>query len=137
MARLSAENIMSTIALKNGGAVVIGGKSYIAKANRAGGFDLVETTRKALNFDKESGSLLMDDNGNVVGRIDFRGQMASEAMPELGELNATVVIADSYAKGYTLKVVKVANTNTKAQPGWAKGANIGSRQEFALYLDKA
>lgn len=126
---------MGTITLKNGGAVNVGGKTYIAQVNKAGGLDLIESTRKALNYDANTGNL-MDDGGKVIGRVNYRGKMDSDAIPELGELNVSVVLADHYAKGYDLKVVKVANTNKNKKPDWAGGDFIGTRQEFALYLDK-
>lgn len=136
MARLSAANIMSNIALTNGGLVVIGGVSYIATANAQGGMDLVESKRKPLNFDKATGNL-QDDAGNVVGRVNFRSKMTSDAIPELGTANVTIVVSDAYAEGHELKVVKVANTNKKDTPDWAGGAQIGTRQEWAFYLERS
>jgi len=135
MTRLNVAKIMSNIVLTDGGLVVIAGVTYVAKANGQGGFNLDESTRKPLNFNKETGNL-QDDAGNVVGRINFRSKMTSDAIPELGSSNVTVVVSDAYAEGYDLTVANVANTNKKASPAWAEGATIGTRQEWALFLTK-
>lgn len=126
---------MSTIELKAGSQVTIDGVAYVLSANGQGGIDFVKSTRKAINYDSATGNLT-DNAGNVVGRMNFRAGMTSDAIPELGESNVSVVISDSYAKGYDLKVVKVANTNKNKKVKWAPGAVIGTRQEWALYLDK-
>ena len=137
MARLNAENIMSTINLTNGGLVNIDGVEYVAQSNGKGGMDLVpRPSRKPLNLDKDSGNLT-DDNGTVVGRVNFRSKMTSDAIPELGTANVSIVIADAYASGYKLSVAKVANTNKKEKPEWAGGATIGAgRHEYALFLTR-
>lgn len=127
---------MANIQLVEGASVEIAGVTYKATSDGKGGMTLVEApARKALNFDKAT-SNLTDDNGVVVGRINFRNKMTSDAIPELGASNVSVVVSDSYAEGYDLTVVKVANTNVKEKPKYAGGATIGTRKEWALFLTK-
>lgn len=126
---------MANIQLVDGGLVVIAGVTYIATANAQGGFDLNESKRKPLNYDVETG-VLTDDNDVIVGRMNFRSKMTSDAIPELGTNNVTVVVSDAYAEGYDLTVARVSNTNKKANPDWAEGDFIGTRQEWALFLTK-
>lgn len=132
---LNAETIMSNLTLNAGSTVTIDGVTYVVSANPQGGVNFTKSTRKPLNYDAATGNLT-DEAGNTVGRVNFRSGMGSAAIPELGEQNVTVVVSDAYAKGYDLKVVKVANTNKNKKPDWAGGAFIGTRQEWALYLDK-
>lgn len=127
---------MADIKLKAGALVVIAGVTYVAQPDGNGGMTLTDSpNRKALNFDKETKNLT-DDNGTVVGRVNFRNRMASDAIPELGASNVSIVVSDSYAKGYDLTIAKVENTNVKEKPKYAGGATIGTRQEWALYLTR-
>lgn len=130
---------MSTIQISAGDVIAIGNDKFVASTDANGKLVLSAhvdaPTRKALNFDKATGNL-SDDDGNVVGRMNFRSKMTSDAIPELGNSNVTVVVSDAYANGYDLAVSRVANTNKKQNPDWANGADIGTRQEWALYLTK-
>ena len=127
---------MANIQLVAGASVVIAGVTYVAQPDGRGGMTLTDApSRKALNFDKATGNLKSDD-GTVVGRVNFRNKMASDAIPELGASNVSIVVSDTYAKGYDLTIAKVANTNVKEQPKYAGGATIGTRQEWALFLTR-
>ena len=122
---------MSTIKLVAGTIVAIAGQDFLVAQD---GQSLSPVpARKPLNYDKSTGNL-SDDDGTVVGRVNFRSKMTSDAIPELGSQNVTVVVSDEYATGYELAVANVANTNSKANPKWADGASIGTRQEWALFL---
>ena len=122
---------MSTIKLVAGTIVAIAGQDFLVAQD---GQSLSPApVRKPLNYDKSTGNL-SDDDGTVVGRVNFRSKMTSDAIPELGSQNVTVVVSDEYATGYELTVANVANTNSKANPKWAGGASIGTRQEWALFL---
>ena len=123
--------IMSTIKLVAGTIVAIAGQDFLVAQD---GQSLSPApARKPLNYDKSTGNL-SDDDGTVVGRVNFRSKMTSDAIPELGSQNVTVVVSDEYATGYELAVANVANTNSKVNPKWAGGASIGTRQEWALFL---
>lgn len=125
--------IMSTIKLVAGTVVAIAGQDFLVAQD---GQSLSPApARKPLNYDKAT-SNLSDDDGTVVGRVNFRSKMTSDAIPELGSQNVTVVISDEYATGYELAVANVANTNSKTNPKWAGGDSIGTRQEYALFLVK-
>ena len=122
---------MSTIKLVAGTIVAIAGQDFLVAQD---GQSLSPApVRKPLNYDKSTGNL-SDDDGTVVGRVNFRSKMTSNAIPELGSQNVTVVVSDEYATGYELAIANVANTNSKANPKWAGGASIGTRQEWALFL---
>ena len=122
---------MSTIKLVAGTVLSIAGQDFLVAQD---GQSLSPApARKPLNYDKATGNL-SDDDGTVVGRVNFRSKMTSNAIPELGSQNVTVVISDEYATGYELTVANVANTNSKTNPKWAGGASIGTRQEYALFL---
>ena len=122
---------MSTIKLVAGTVVAIAGQDFLVAQD---GQSLSPApARKPLNYDKATGNL-SDDDGTVVGRVNFRSKMTSNAIPELGSQNVTIVISDEYATGYELAVANVANTNSKTNPKWAGGASIGTRQEYALFL---
>ena len=123
--------IMSTIKLVAGTVLSIAGQDFLVAQD---GQSLSPApARKPLNYDKATGNL-SDDDGTVVGRVNFRSKMTSNAIPELGSQNVTIVISDEYATGYELAVANVANTNSKTNPKWAGGASIGTRQEYALFL---